>query len=82
MQPIEIIILQFIHNTKYNHKNYNLIESTPHEFAVEIEELNTINALQLLWPLLQTKNVIHILAKILTTSELIHDIFPHGFFPR
>ena len=81
IQPIEIPILEFIHNTEYNHKIYNLIQNTPHEFALGTEELNTIKALQLLWPLIQTKNVIPILAKLLTTSDLIHQIFPHGFFP-
>ena len=81
VQPIEIPILEFIHNTKFNHKLYNLIQNTPYEFAVGTEELTTMKALQLLWPLLQTKNIIRILAKLLTTSELIHDIFPHGFFP-
>ena len=81
VQPIEIPILEFIHNTQFNHKLYNLIQNTPYEFAVGTEELTTIKALQLLWPLLQTKNIIRILAKLLTTSELIHDIFPHGFFP-
>ena len=81
VQPIEIPILEFIHNTKFNHKLYNLIQNTPYEFAVGTEELTTVKALQLLWPLLQTKNIIRILAKLLTTSELIHDIFPHGFFP-
>ena len=81
VQPIEIPILEFIHNTKFNHKLYNLIQNTPYEFAVGTEELTTIKALQLLWPLLQTKNIIRTLAKLLTTSELIHDIFPHGFFP-
>ena len=81
VQPIEIPILEFIHNTKFNHKLYNLIQNTPYEFAVGTEELTTIKALQLLWPLLQTKNIIRILAKLLTTSEQIHDIFPHGFFP-
>ena len=81
VQPIEIPILEFIHNTKFNHKLYNLIQNTPYEFAVGTEELTTIKALQLLWPLLQTKNIIRILAKLLTTSELIHGIFPHGFFP-
>ena len=80
IQPIEIPILEFIHNTKYNHKIYNLIQNTPYEFAVGTEELKTIKALQLLWPLLQTKNIIRILAKLLTTSDMIHDIFPHGFF--
>ena len=81
LQPIEIPILEFIHNTKFNHKLYNLIQNTPYEFAVGTEELTTIKALQLLWPLLQTKNIIRILAKLLTISELIHDIFPYGFFP-
>ena len=81
VQPIEIPILEFIHNTKYNHKLYNLIQNTPYEFAVGTEELKTIKALQLLWPLLQTKNIIRILAKLLTNSDIIHDIFPHGFFP-
>ena len=60
-------MLEFIHNTKYNHKIYNLIQNTPHEFAVGNEDLKTIKALQLLWPLLQTKNIIRILAKLLTT---------------
>ena len=81
VQPIEIPILVFIHNTKFNHKLYNLIQNTPYEFAVGTEELTTIKALQLLWPLQKTKNIIRILAKLLTTSDLIHDIFPHGFFP-
>ena len=81
IQPIEIPILGFIHNTKYNHKLYNLIQNTPYEFAVGTEELKTIKALQLLWPLLQTKNIIRILAKLLTNSDIIHDIFPHDFFP-
>ena len=81
VQPIEIPILEFIHNTKYNHKLYNLIQNTPYDFAVGTEELKTIKALQLLWPLLQTKNIIRILAKLLTNSDIIHDIFPHGFFP-
>ena len=57
------------------------MQNTPYEFAVGTEELSTIKALQLLWPLLQTKNIIRILAKLLSTSDLIHDIFPHGFFP-
>ena len=82
VQPIEIPILEFIHNTKFNHKLYNLIQNTPYEFAVGTEELTTIKALQLLWPLLQTKNIIRILAKLLTTSEIIHDIFPPRFLPR
>ena len=48
IQPIEIPILEFIHNTKYNHKIFNLIQHTSHEFSVSTEELNAIKALQLL----------------------------------
>ena len=81
IQPIEIPILEFIHKTKYNNKINNLTQNTPHDFAVGTEELKTIKALQMLWPLLQTKNIIRILAKLLTTSDAIHDVFPHGFFP-
>ena len=81
IQPIEITILEFIHNIKYDHKIYNLIQNTPHEFAVGTEELKTIKALQLLWQLLLTKNIIRILTKLLTTSDAIHDVFAHGFFP-
>ena len=73
--------LNFTYCIKFNHKLYNLIQNTPYEFAVGTEELTTIKALQLLWPLLQTKNIIRILAKLLTNSDIIHDIFPHGFFP-
>ena len=81
IQPIEVPILKFIHNTKQHHKIYNLIQNTPHEFAVGTEELKTRKALQLLWPLLQTKNKVRILAKLPTTSDAIQDVFPHGFFP-
>ena len=81
IQSTEVLILEFIHNTRYNHKIYNLIQNTPHGFAVGTEELKIIKALQLLWPLPQTKIIIRILTKLLTTSDAIHDIFPHGFFP-
>ena len=80
IQPIEIPLLEFIHNTKYNHKLFNLIQHTNHKCFVGTEELNTIKSLQLLWPLLKTENIIHILAKSQTTSDSIQDIFPHGFF--
>ena len=76
---IEVPILEFIHNIKYNNKNDNLIQNTPHEFAVGTEELKTIKALQLLWPLLQTKNIIRIPAKLLTTSD---DIYLMAFSRR
>ena len=66
IQPVEIPTLEIIHNTKYNHKLYNLIQNTPYEFAVGTEELKPIKALQMVWPLLQTKNIIRILAKLLT----------------
>ena len=82
IQPIEIPILEFIHNTKYNHEIYKLIQNTSYEFAVGTEEIKTINSLPLLWPLLQTKSVIRILTKLLTTSDMIRNIFPYGFFPE
>ena len=81
IQPIDLPILEFIHNTKYNHKLFNPIQHTSHEFSAGTDELNTIKALQLLWPLLETKNIICILAKLLTTSVSFHDIFPYGLFP-
>ena len=81
IQSIEVPTSEFIQNTKYNHKNYNLIQNTPREFAVGTEKLKTIKALHLLWPLMQTKNIIRILAKLLTISDAIHNVFPHGFFP-
>ena len=74
IQPVEVSILEFIQNKKYNHKLFNLIQNTPYEFSIGIEELKTIKALQLLWPLLQTKNIIRMLAKLLTTSDAIHDV--------
>ena len=80
IQPVEIPLLEFIHNTKNNHKLFNLIQHTNHKFSFGTEELNTIKALEFLWPMLETKNIIRILAKLLTTSDSIHDIFPHGFF--
>ena len=45
IKPVEIPIVEFIHNTKYNHTIFNLIQNTPHEFAVGTEELNIIKAL-------------------------------------
>ena len=62
IQTIEIPILEFIHNTKYNHKLFNFIQHSNHEYSVGTEELNIIKALQLLWPLLETKNIIRLLA--------------------
>ena len=55
IQPIEMPILEFMHSTNYNHKLFNLIQHTNDEFSVSTEELNTIKALQLLWPLLELK---------------------------
>ena len=81
IQHVEVPFLEIIHNTKNNHKLFNLIQNTPYELSIGTEELKTIETLQLLWPLLQTKNIILILAKLLTTSDAIHDVFPHGFFP-
>ena len=48
IQPVEIPILEFIHNTKCNHTLFELIQCTNHEFSIGTEELNTIKALELL----------------------------------
>ena len=80
LQPVEVPILDFIYNTRYNHKLYNLIQNTPYEQSPNIEEHNIIKTLELLRPLLQTKHIIRLLVKLLTSSDTIHDVFPHGFF--
>ena len=79
IQPNEIPILEYIHYTKHNHKLYNLIRNSPHEFSPSSEEHKIIKALELLWRLLQTKYIIRSLAKFLTTSNVFHDIF-HELF--
>ena len=80
LQPVEAPILELIYNNRYNHKLYNLIQNTPYEQSPNIEEHNIMKALKLLWPLLQTKHIIRLLAKLLTSSDIIHDVLPHGFF--
>ena len=80
LQPVEVPILEYIYNTRYNHKLYNLIQNTPYEQSPHTEERNILKALELLRPLLQTKHIIRLLAKLLTSSDIIHDVFPHGFF--
>ena len=62
MRPVEVPILEYIHSTNYNHKLYNLIQNTPHDFSPSSEEQKIIKALELLWPLLQTKNITRLLA--------------------
>ena len=81
LEPVEIPILEFIHNTRNNHKLYNLIQKTPYEFSPNTEEHKIIKTLELLRPLLQTKYIIRLIATPLTSSEIIHDVYPHGFFP-
>ena len=80
LQHVEVQILEFVYNTRYHHKLYNLIQNTPYEQSPNTEDHNIIKALQLLWPLLQTKHIIRLLAKLLTSSVLIHDVLRHGFF--
>ena len=76
LQPVEIPILEFIHNTRDNHKLCNLIQNTPYGLSPSTEEHNIIKALELLWPLFQTKYIIRLIAKLLKSSEIIHDVFP------
>ena len=80
LQPVETPKFKLIHNTRYNHKLYNLIQNAPYELSPSTEDHKIIKVLELLWPLLQTKYIICLLAKILTSSEIIHDVFAHGFF--
>ena len=56
------------------------MQNTPYELSPSTEEHKIIKALELLWPLLQTKYIIRLIAKFLTSSEIIHDVFPYGFF--
>ena len=44
IQPVEIAILEYIHNSKYNHKLYNLIQNTPHENSPSSERHKIIKA--------------------------------------
>ena len=48
-QPVEVHILEYIHNTKYNHKLFNLTQNTPHEFSLSSKGRKIIRALELLW---------------------------------
>ena len=76
---IEITIVEYIHNTKNNPKLYNLIPITCHEFALDNEDLKIIRALEILWPLLQTKNIICMLAKLITSSDTSRLFSPMDF---
>ena len=61
IQPTEVTILEYIPNTKLNHKLYKVFQNTCHEFSLQTEELKIITALELFWPLLKTKNIISML---------------------
>ena len=65
LQPVEVPNIEFIFNTRYNHKLYTLIQNTPYEHSPNTEEHNIIKALELLEPLLQIKHTILLLAKLL-----------------
>ena len=73
-------ILNYIHNTNYNHTLYNLIQNTPHELSPSSEEQKIIKAHEILWPLLQTKYMNRLLAKLLTSAETIHNFSQMDFF--
>ena len=69
IQLVEVPILEYINNTNYNRKLYNVIQNTSHKFSPSSEEQKTIKALELLWPLLQTKYITRLLAKLLTSHH-------------
>ena len=81
IQTVEVLILEYIYNTNYNHKLYNLIQKTPHEFLPSSEEQKIIKTLELQWPLLQTKYVARLLSKLLITSDTIHNVSPKKILP-
>ena len=60
--PTEVPILEFIYNTRYNRKLLNFIQNTPYELSPSTKEHNIIKVLELLWPLLQNKHIIRLLA--------------------
>ena len=39
IQPIEFTILEYFHNNENNHKLYNLIQNTRHDFSLVTEQL-------------------------------------------
>ena len=80
IQPFEAPIPVYVHNTKYNHELYNLIQNTPPEFSPSSEEQNIIKELEFLRPLLQTKYIARLLAKLLTSSDTIHNLFLNEIF--
>ena len=74
IQPVEVPILEYIHNTKNKHKLYNLTQNTTHEFSPSNEEHKIIKSLELLRPLLQTKYITRLLDNFVRSSMVIHDI--------
>ena len=58
VQPIEIPLLEKIRVIKLNRKIFNLIQHTSHNFSITVEQVKIIQVLELLWPLLSTKNLI------------------------
>ena len=82
IQPVEVALLQIIHNFKFNHKLYYLIPSSTLGFSATPEEVAKIRALDLFWLLLQTKVVIRMLAKFLKHSITKKTSFPNELFPE
>ena len=58
------------------------MQNTPHEFAVGTEELNMIKALQMLWPLLQTKKRHTHTSQVTNNIRLDSRHLPTWLFPR
>ena len=71
VQPTEITLLKQVHNIKFNLKHYSLIQNTNLEFSILTEEVKIIRMLELLWPLLRTKNVMNMLVKLLIARDTI-----------
>ena len=81
IHPIEIALQEKIHNCKFNQILYNLIQHSLRKIPAVLKEVNIIRALELLLPLLRTKSVIRMLARLLTIYDIIKTNFPIEFLP-
>ena len=74
--PIRPHFMILFHRTNFNHKRYNLTQNTSLEFSATTGEIDIIRALDVFWPLLRSKNIISMLAKLLVMSDSIKTKFP------
>ena len=61
---LNILLLENNHGTKLNHKLLNPFQITNHDFTIAPEKLLIIEAIELHWPFLRSKNVINLFATL------------------